>query len=820
MAGSFGAKKNHPDCPADQPHATTDAAGAALFCHTSLSDAQDMALAMTFPDATPAAAPAASPADGVLAAAGDVPPLAAWPDVELVAVGEWDLSSGPASFTTADLQSAVGAADCPAVGRPILKLGHNDPRFDGEPAIGWVAGMRLNDSMTKVIGDFEGMPGWLGEILPSAYPERSVEGGWNFPCQMGHTHPFVITAVALLGATPPGVGIIASLNDIAVLYGIEAAVPADPAALRPFRIQFPGDVMAQAGKTALAAGTNTTIDDVRREFYDAAPWSQWIIELQLDPLVLIVSDDQTGDLYRVPVTIDAKTPGSVTFGDPETVLVQYISAPAVKAEAAKGGPLRRIAAAWASSQTSRAGFAAAGGDAADPPPWDGSAAQKNLGTDPTAAQINALYALPADTKSDSKLPHHDVSSDGKVGAANVTACSAAIGALNGGRGGVAGVSAADKAAAYKHLAKHITDAGGEAPELKAAGKTKVGDPNDDVDPDDADQAGVKTTNKTAPPQPTASGAAPQPGDTCPTCDGSGTINEGNKQCPDCGGTGVVPDNGDSGPNASAGSRLVDGKVVAGAGIEIEAGGAHGPYTGEHDHPHSAYGTQGGDQTHGHMHGHQNDGVHAHVHDPVSSAPTPAAPAVAKKEGNPEMEFTAEQMAAIRTRLGKKDGEEITPADIAAAFASPTIQAGAASPGEDGKLPPIGDGSYLVDSDILRDWQARAAAGDHALHQLRIYERDQVLAEAVRTGKFPQAKLQTYSDRWDRDPEGTRELVGALAAGLVPVGTGPIGHPGYDADLPGDFEAQQAYRDLYPEDAQGPGSGFQGAGARAGGGRRA
>ena len=155
-----------------------------------------------------------------------VPELVTWPGVELVAVGEWALSTGTASFTSADLAEACAATRCPAVGQPILKLGHHDPRFDGEPSIGWVASMRLNDTQTKLVGDFSGMPGWLGEILPSAYPERSVEGMWDFACQIGHVHKFVITAVALLGVTPPGVGTIASLNDIAALYGID--VPAEP----------------------------------------------------------------------------------------------------------------------------------------------------------------------------------------------------------------------------------------------------------------------------------------------------------------------------------------------------------------------------------------------------------------------------------------------------------------------------------------------------------------------------------------------------------------------------------------------------------------
>ena len=111
---------------------------------------------------------------------------------------------------------------------------------------------------------------------------------------------------------------------------------------------------AQSGRPdqAQAGGTVTTADDIRREFYEEAPFSQWIVELQLDPLTLIVSDDSTGQLLRVPVILGA-APGEVTFGPGVAVLVDYITAPVQTTEAAKGGPGRKVAAAWATRQTSR-----------------------------------------------------------------------------------------------------------------------------------------------------------------------------------------------------------------------------------------------------------------------------------------------------------------------------------------------------------------------------------------------------------------------------------------------------------------------------------
>jgi HK97 family phage prohead protease len=98
--------------------------------------------------------------------------------------------------------------------------------------------------------------------------------------------------------------------------------------------------------------------------------------------------------------------------------------------------------------------------------WDGPAAVEALGDDPTRAQINALFAIPGSTKTDSSLPHHDVSG-GKVGAADKDGCIAAIGALNGGRGGVS-ASTAEKNKAYSHLASHLRAMGETPPEKQFA----------------------------------------------------------------------------------------------------------------------------------------------------------------------------------------------------------------------------------------------------------------------------------------------------------------------------------------------------------------
>jgi hypothetical protein len=68
-----------------------------------------------------------------------------------------------------------------------------------------------------------------------------------------------------------------------------------------------------------------------------------------------------------------------------------------------------------------------------------------------------------DAKATYKFPHHMASG----GAANLKACSAGIGALNGGRGG-ASIPDADRQGVWRHLAKHLRDGDQEPPELRAA----------------------------------------------------------------------------------------------------------------------------------------------------------------------------------------------------------------------------------------------------------------------------------------------------------------------------------------------------------------
>jgi hypothetical protein len=266
-------------------------------------------------------------------------------NVELMHTGTWNASTGEFTATVEDLAAAVGAMDCPAVRRPILKLGHTPDPAPGQPAVGFIANMATAEGGRTLVGDYVGLPGWLVEededgvsVLTASYPDRSIEGQYGFRCQLGHTHDFVITAVALLGEERPAIGTIQSLQDLAELYDVAASAE-DGGEPITFTVQSrQGGVMPNPRPAPVVASVST--EDVRRAFY-ASPlgdgWSMWIEEMQLDPLQLIVMDDDKAVRSRVPVIVgDGDGTDAVSFGDPVPVVVRYEDAATVAAAAVTG----------------------------------------------------------------------------------------------------------------------------------------------------------------------------------------------------------------------------------------------------------------------------------------------------------------------------------------------------------------------------------------------------------------------------------------------------------------------------------------------------
>lgn len=136
--------------------------------------------------------------------------------VELATVGHWEASTGPFDVDRALLEQLVEAHQAHVMRHPVIKLGHTDPRFDGQPAVGYVDNLRIDGDV--LLGDFAGVPKAFADIAATAFPDRSVEIFYEFTDQAGKTWPAVLTAVALLGASAPAVSALTSWQGVADLY--------------------------------------------------------------------------------------------------------------------------------------------------------------------------------------------------------------------------------------------------------------------------------------------------------------------------------------------------------------------------------------------------------------------------------------------------------------------------------------------------------------------------------------------------------------------------------------------------------------------------
>lgn len=258
------------------------------------------------------------------------PKLTVRKGVQIVKTGiEYPLSTGPATFTPEDLADAVAAQDDPALPAPRVWIGHPDDerihgaritgKPSGEPALGIVKNMVLGEQGHCINGDLHNCPVWLDNILAAAFPSRSIEGRFNFHTPSGNKWRLVITGLALLGVSWPG---ITSLDDIASLYTEEG--PSGVTVVTATE-EAPVTVEAVAARQITA---DVTVEDVRRQFYDwikADPDKNWwwIRSMYVDPLELIVDDDD-GTLHRIPYSINKDD--EVEWGEAKAVKIKYVNA--------------------------------------------------------------------------------------------------------------------------------------------------------------------------------------------------------------------------------------------------------------------------------------------------------------------------------------------------------------------------------------------------------------------------------------------------------------------------------------------------------------
>jgi hypothetical protein len=283
-------------------------------------------------------------------------------DVELCSAGmEWPSAGGPVTLTLEHIADCVRAGEDTLITPARLKIGHTDPRFadpdipdhdpfyDGEPAFGSIENMRLANDGATAVGDYVNVPKWLADILPSAFPSRSIEGAysieegaggklearWDVETPGGKKYSFVLTACALLGVQAPAVKDLEDLQ-FRLTEGGGVIVTGDPEAGGvPVAVSM-GSV--PNGAVSLEADVDKVIDVFYSEFCVDDRYWWWARAVRVDPNVIIADDDE-GSLWRVPIQTDADQ--NITFGEPERVLQTFQPAPeaaAVLSAAAQTAP--------------------------------------------------------------------------------------------------------------------------------------------------------------------------------------------------------------------------------------------------------------------------------------------------------------------------------------------------------------------------------------------------------------------------------------------------------------------------------------------------
>jgi len=203
-------------CPADKPWAVVKADdGTKVSCHESQASAEAQVKVLD----------AGKPAEDKNPFAAGAIRAGKLENIEIARPGNWHLVTGDLTVTETMLRDAAEFAQLQGSAfRAPVHLGHSDPRFDGEPALGWLQNLRVESAEgdTVLRGDIVDMPEWLVEAAPKHWPDRSMEGWQNV--EVGdRTYAMVLDGLALLGVTPPGMETVRSLRDLPQALGIAAS---------------------------------------------------------------------------------------------------------------------------------------------------------------------------------------------------------------------------------------------------------------------------------------------------------------------------------------------------------------------------------------------------------------------------------------------------------------------------------------------------------------------------------------------------------------------------------------------------------------------
>lgn len=271
------------------------------------------------------------------------PILRTRPGVPIAAVGTWQAATGEWVCTAEQLRSAVAAEQSGHFRTPVLKLGHDDPRFnqddgqatgDGQPAVGRLERLRLSDDGQMLLCDIVGIPAWLDDVMETAYPSRSIEALVGVITQDGGEWPMVVTGLALLGVQAPA---IESLGDIADLFGVSrdvadyitAARARVAAAALPEGDQMPDQtpVPRRLGQVVTASASIEELTSAAEKWAEDQPAlgdDCWVRDVLTDSLVFTAWRGDECTYWRATWT---EANGAFTFGAPERVRQTYEPVP-------------------------------------------------------------------------------------------------------------------------------------------------------------------------------------------------------------------------------------------------------------------------------------------------------------------------------------------------------------------------------------------------------------------------------------------------------------------------------------------------------------
>jgi hypothetical protein len=152
---------------------------------------------------------------------------------------------------------------------------------------------------------------------------------------------------------------------------------------------------------------------------------------------------------------------------------------------------------------------------------------------------------------------------------------------------------------------------------------------------------------------------------------------------------------------------------------------------------------------------------------ASDDPADESAAGTTTEGTATVEFTDEQLAALREALDLED--DATADDIVTA-----VEELATTPDSEEAEAPASDDTAVVDRAALARLQADAALGREAHARLAREDRERTVDSAIATGRIAPAKRDSWISRLEADPTEASTL--AKLEPVYPVGE-PIGHDG-------------------------------------------